>query len=116
MRPIYAISEDIVSSLKGNLYPGRNHTSPIGLSDRVKTSDLLPARVIFDEADIARDIDLPLFLLHLSFLFGDRLGAIATTVTHGMFGLAKECWVAVEIHSAILGLVPLGIQQEILCI
>lgn len=90
------------------------HTCPIGLGDWVKTANLLPTGVILDKADLARDIDLALFLCHLSLFVGDGLRTETTAVANDMLSFTKEGRVAVKINLAVLLLVPLGIEKQIL--
>ena len=91
-----------------DLYPP---TRPVGLSDRVETSNFLAARIIFDEAYVAADVHPALFFRDLPFLLGDRLRTKATTIANDVFSLTEKGWVTMEIDSTILWLVPLGVQQ-----
>lgn len=88
-------------------------TCPISLSDRIETSNFLAAGIIFDESDIAGDVNFGLFFGNLDFLLGDRLGAEATAVADDMFRLPKECGMTMEINFTVLWLIPLRVQQQI---
>lgn len=89
-------------------------TCPIGLCNWIEAANFLATRVILDEAHIAGDVDLAFLFGNLLFLFSDRLRTEATAIMNNVLSLAKECRVAMKIHFAILGLIPLSIQEQIL--
>ena len=86
-------------------------TCPISLCDWVETADLLPARVIFDKGNLARDVDLALFFCHFSLFICDWLGTGSTAVSNDMLSITKEGRVAVKIDLALLFLVPLRVEE-----
>lgn len=63
---------------------------------------------------MTKDINLALLISDLDFLLGDRLGTVATAVANNIFRLAEECWMTMKINCAVFGLIPLGVQQQIL--
>jgi hypothetical protein len=89
-------------------------TGPISFSDGIETSNFLATWIIFDESNITRDINLGLLFGDLYFLLSNSLGAEATAITNDMLCLAEECWMTMKINSTIFGLIPLGVQQQIL--
>jgi hypothetical protein len=76
----------------------------------------LPTGIILDKADLSRDIDLALFLGDLSLFVGNWLRAESTAVANYMLSFTKEGRVAVKINLAVLLLIPLRVEKQILCV
>jgi hypothetical protein len=87
------------------------HTCPVCLGNWIETSNFLTTWVIFDEGDIAGDVDLALLFSHLAFFISHWLGARSTAVSNDMFGFTEESRVAMKINSTILLLIPLRIEE-----
>lgn len=89
-------------------------TSPIGISNRIETSNLLTTGIILDKRHIARDIDLALFLSDILFLLRNRLRTISATVMNYIIHITKEYRVTMKMHIPVFRLVPLRVQQQVL--
>lgn len=100
-----------VSRFKKRQFLG--HTCPVGLGNWVETANFLTTGIIFDEGDVARNIDLAFLLCHLPFFVGHWLGARSAAISNDMFGFTEESRVAMKINCAILLLIPLGVKKQI---
>lgn len=89
------------------------HTCPVRLSDGVETSNLLATGIIFDELDIARNVDLALFFGHFALLIGDRQRTKSTAVANHIFDISEKRRMAMKINLAVL-VIPLRIQKKVL--
>lgn len=88
-------------------------TCPICFSNWVETSNLLATGIIFDERDVTRDVYFAFLCSNFLFLLGSGHRTEATAIMNDMFGLAKECGVAMEIDLTVLILVPLSIEEQV---
>jgi hypothetical protein len=90
-----------------------SHISPVLLCQGVERTDLLSARVINKESNLAFDVNLSLFLRNFFFLGSDWFGAEATAIFDHILDAAKECRVTMQVDLSVIGLVPLRIEEEI---
>lgn len=86
------------------------HTRPVGLCNRIKASNFLTTRVVFDEGYITRDIYLTLFFSDLLLLFSHWCRAMTATIVDDVLDIAKERRVAVKDNLSAFGFVPFGIE------
>jgi hypothetical protein len=90
-----------------------SHLRPVIVGDRVEAADRLPSRVVSDERDFARYIDLAFLFGNILLLRGNRLWTVATAVVDDVFSIPKESRMPVQMYFTVFWLVPFGVEKQI---
>lgn len=79
----------------------------------MEASNSLTSRVVLDELDIARDVDLVFFFENLLVLFASWLWTVPTAVMDDILNSSEETRVTMELSLSVLRAIPFGIQQKV---
>jgi hypothetical protein len=93
-----------------------SHGGPFLVGDGVEASNFLSSWIIHNKLELARNISLALLLSHFNFFIGLWDWTISTTILEDFLGTAEEAWMPMKVYFAIIRLIPLSIQKEILSI